>query len=57
MWSKILCKFFGLHQYEVFKEKPLVDIRNIQIGVTYVLRCKNCGRLKNHTVYTEKHIL
>lgn len=44
--------FFGLHQYEVYKEEPLQDVRNNVIGKVIINRCKVCGKIKQTTIKT-----
>lgn len=55
MNQKLLCKFLGLHTYEVLQEDKLVDKRNVIIGKVIISRCSICGKIKSHNVYTEKN--
>lgn len=42
--NNIKCKF-GLHEYEVLKEEPYVNVKGNQIGIIIISRCKNCGKI------------
>lgn len=53
--SNIKC-MFGLHQYEVYKELELNNVRNDIIGTVIVSRCANCGKIKTSKVYTINNI-
>lgn len=45
-------KFLGTHSFEVYKEEPLVNAHNNQIGFVIISRCKNCGKIHKDTVFT-----
>lgn len=54
-YDDIKC-FFRLHQYEVHKEEPLLDVRDYNIGKVIINRCKVCGKIKYITIKTvEEH--
>ena len=53
MRQNILCKFFGIHKYEVLKEEELKDVHGIVIGKVIISRCINCGKIKSIKIYTE----
>lgn len=39
--------FFGVHKYEVLEQQEVTDERNAAVvGINYVSRCANCGKLK-----------
>lgn len=44
--------FIGLHEYEVYAELPLTNMRNEEIGKVIVNRCKKCGHLQRVKIYT-----
>lgn len=44
--------FIGIHRYEVYTTRPLMDTRNINIGTVIVNRCNNCGKIKDNKIYT-----
>lgn len=45
--------FFGVHRYELLDKIEVKDQRSIEvIGLTYVSRCSNCGKLRNVFVPT-----
>lgn len=44
--------FFGLHNFEVYKEIPLTDVRGNAMGKIIVSRCTNCGKIKQVRVIT-----
>ena len=43
--SSIKC-LFRLHNYEVYKEIDLIDVRKDVIGTIIVSRCTRCGKIK-----------
>lgn len=45
--------FFGLHKYEILKEEKLVNPNGIQVGIIFISRCTNCGKLKTFIIYTD----
>lgn len=39
--------FFGVHRHEVLEQQEVTDERNAAVvGINYVSRCANCGKLK-----------
>ncbi len=44
--------FFGLHQYEVYKEEALLDTRDNTVGKVIINRCQVCGKIKYTTIKT-----
>lgn len=44
--------FFRLHQFEVYKELELTNIRKDVIGTVIVSRCAHCGKIKSTEVRT-----
>lgn len=50
-YNYIKC-FFRLHQYEVYKEYDLTNIRGDVIGKVIVSRCAHCGKIKSIEVHT-----
>lgn len=51
--GKISCRFLGCHEYEVIKEIDLKDNREFVIGTIIVSRCKQCGKIVHHKIYTQ----
>ena len=49
--NNIKCKF-GLHEYEVLKEEPLMTAKGNQIGVVIISCCKNCGKIISKHIET-----
>lgn len=49
--NNLKCKF-GLHEYEVLKEEPLMTAKGNQIGVVIISRCKNCGKIVSKHIET-----
>lgn len=49
--NKLYCAF-GLHQFEVYKEEKLSDVRGNIIGKVIINRCSNCGKIKSYKIYT-----
>lgn len=49
--NKIACAF-RLHQFEVYKEEKLSDVRGNIIGKVIINRCIHCGRIKSYKIYT-----
>ena len=35
----------GMHKFEIYKEQPVMNVRNEEIGVAIVSRCSNCGKI------------
>ena len=35
----------GMHKFEVYKEQIVRNIRNEEIGIAVVNRCKYCGKI------------
>lgn len=35
----------GMHRCEIYKEQPVVNVRNEEIGIAIVNRCTNCGKI------------
>lgn len=50
-YSSIKC-FFRLHQFEVYKELELTNVRKDVIGTVIVSRCAHCGKIKSTEVCT-----
>jgi hypothetical protein len=39
--------FFGIHRYELLEQQEVTDERNATVvGINYISRCTNCGKLK-----------
>ena len=34
-----------MHHYEIYKEQPVINIKNEEIGIAIVNRCNNCGKI------------
>lgn len=47
--------FFGLHKYEVLEKKDIVNPYQIVVGSVIISRCTNCGKIKEHSVYTDNN--
>jgi hypothetical protein len=47
--------FFGLHKYEVLEKKEVTNPYNAKLGITIISRCSNCGKIIEHTVYTDNN--
>lgn len=41
----------GLHQYEVYKEEKLTDVRGNLIGKVIINRCKHCGKIQENVIH------
>lgn len=54
MKQNILCRFLGLHNYEIIKEENKYDAKGNVIGKIIISRCIYCGKIKHYTVYTEE---
>nr|DAG89551.1 MAG TPA: RNHCP domain protein [Crassvirales sp.] len=54
MKQNFWCRIFNLHKFEVYKETPIKDRHDNQIGLAIVSRCTNCGKVKSVKVYTEE---
>ena len=50
-YSSVKC-FFRLHQFEVYKELELTNVRKDVIGTVIVSRCAHCGKIKSTEVRT-----
>lgn len=50
-YSSVKC-FFRLHQFEVYKELELINVRKDVIGTVIVSRCAHCGKIKSTEVRT-----
>lgn len=44
-WSSLKC-FIGAHQYKVYKEISMLDVRNEECGQILISRCSHCGKIK-----------
>lgn len=44
--------FIGVHKYDVHSTHPLMDTRNMNLGVVIVNRCNNCGKIRNNKIIT-----
>lgn len=53
MKQSILCKWFGLHTFEVLKEEDFLDKKGNVIGRVIVSRCSVCGKIKSNCILTE----
>lgn len=49
--NSIKC-LFRLHNYEVYKEIDLIDVRKDVIGTIIVSRCTCCGKIKTTEIRT-----
>lgn len=49
--NNIKCKF-GLHEFEVYKEEPYLNVKGNQIGTIIISRCKHCGKISTKRVET-----
>lgn len=52
--------FFGLHHYEIIEQHKVFEnvvnnneVTQTEIGINYVLRCTNCGKVKSKFVGTD----
>lgn len=45
--------FFGLHKYEVIKETNIYNEYNNTIGIMYIVKCTNCGKISSVKVYNK----
>lgn len=54
MKQSILCKWFGLHKYEIFREEDLLDRKSNVIGQVVISRCIICGKIKTDNIYIEE---
>lgn len=50
MFRRALMCALGLHEYEVFKEEAITNVKDEVIGKMIVNRCKHCGRLKSKRI-------
>ena len=53
MKERLMCKFFGLHKYEITKEEHLVDAKGHTIGNIIITKCSICGKIKHNKIYLE----
>lgn len=51
--SQDLKCFFGLHKFEVLKEEVVKHPYGTVVGTVVISRCKNCGKIKSKTIYTD----
>lgn len=49
--NNIKCKL-GLHEFEVYKEEPYLNVKGNQIGTIIISRCKHCGKITTKRVET-----
>lgn len=49
--NSIKC-LFRLHNYEVYKEIDLIDVRKDVIGTIIVSRCTRCGKIKTTEIHS-----
>lgn len=50
--------FFGLHKYETLEKLDVTDINGVgKVGISYVLRCTNCGKIRSVFVPTNCDLL
>ena len=47
--------YFGLHHYEVLEKKDIKNPYGAIVGTAIISRCKNCGKIKETTVYTDNN--
>ena len=47
--------YFGLHHYEVLEKKDIKNPYGAIVGTAIISRCTNCGKIKEHTVYTDNN--
>lgn len=52
---KFVC-LISLHTDEIIKELLLINARGNEIGIVFVNRCSNCGRIKSTKVVTVEHL-
>lgn len=52
-WIKCM---IGAHEYEVHETKEVKSIRGEVMSVTYINRCKHCGKLSTKTVSVSSNI-
>ena len=45
--------FIGLHKYEIIERIPITNPYNINIGIIIVSRCKNCGKIKEISIFND----
>jgi len=55
--SQDLKCFFGLHKFEVLKEEAVKHPYGTVVGTVVISRCKNCGKIKSKTIYTDTNNL
>lgn len=46
-----------LHKYEVFEKKEVKNPYGSVVGITIISRCTNCGKIKEHTIYTDNNYI
>lgn len=44
-----------LHEYEVYKEEPITNVKEEVIGKFIINRCKHCGKITQIKVITNNH--
>lgn len=49
--NSIKC-LFRLHNYEVYKEIELINVRKDVIGIIIVSRCTRCGKIKTTEIHS-----
>jgi len=54
MSQDIKC-YLGVHKYEVLSTEILQNPYKAIIGKIIVSRCKNCGKIKHTTIYTDTY--
>lgn len=42
----------GLHNYKVYKEDKITDVRGNEVGKVIISTCENCGKVKVTRVRT-----
>jgi len=47
----------GLHQYEIYAEEIITNIKEESIGKIIINRCKFCGKLKQIRIITNKNYI
>lgn len=46
MFKRALMCALRLHELEIHKEEPIVNIKDEVIGTMIINRCKHCGKIK-----------
>lgn len=39
-----------LHNYDVFKEEDVINVRKEIVAKVIISRCKHCGKIKHNTI-------